>query len=75
MTNHDFHKELDVVDRDRIAAAEGTGKYAPDGEERYKFYRRRGYCPADALDYAINWCRNTREQADRRKDHMTGCPI
>lgn len=71
MAKHpDYYKELDNVDREALERAEG---WSGTGEDRYSFYRRKGYCPEDALFYALNWCRNSVEQAARRKDHMTGC--
>jgi hypothetical protein len=74
MAKHpDYYKELDNVDREALEQAEGSYHRRGEGETRYSFYRRKGYSPEDALFYALNWCRNTGEQAQRRKEHMTGC--
>lgn len=75
MNNNDsFHKELNVIDHDRLARAEGNGAYRRGlGAERYSFYRRKGLHCHDALDFAIAWLQNTAEQSERRKSHLTGC--
>lgn len=67
------YKELDAVDCEDLAKAAGPAAWRGVGEDRYSFYRRKGYCPDDAFYYALNWCRNAAEQAGRRKEHMTGC--
>lgn len=70
--NDEHYKELDCVDMERLAkAAADTDRWGV-GEERYCFYRRKGHSPADALAYALAWCRNISEQAARRKSHDTG---
>lgn len=75
MPNNDtFYKELDCVDREDLLKAGSNPKW-DTGEARYCFYRGKGYCKADALAYALAWCRNSAEQAGRRKDHMTGCLV
>lgn len=74
MAKHaDYYKELDHCDREALEQAEGSYHWRGEGETRYSFYRRQGYCKDDALYYALNWCRNAAEQAGRRKEHMTGC--
>jgi hypothetical protein len=69
----DYEKELSRPDELRLAKAAGHGRWAPDGVGRYSFYRRKGHGPADALAYALAWCRNAAEQKSRRKGHQTGC--
>lgn len=70
-----FDDELDTVDKDRLRAASSSIQYrgvrAP-GIVRYSFYRRKGYCAADALHYALVWCANAVEQRARRLAHDTG---
>ena len=75
MTNDDYDRELDNVDRKLLIQAAGPlNKWSDAGEDRYCFYRRKGHAPDDALAYALAWCRNSVEQAARRKSHETGCP-
>lgn len=77
MTNNNSHwKELDAVSQKDLAKAAGPLNewgVEPPGEVRYSFYRRKGHAPADALAYALAWCRNAVEQSARRKSHETGC--
>lgn len=74
MANNDFHNELNVIDLDMLARAEGGGyRREGRGAERYSFYRRKGLHCHDALDFALAWLRNTADQSERRKSHLTGC--
>lgn len=72
-----IYRELSDDDLDQLNANShllgvNFGGYYTPGERRYIHYRRRGYCPADALSYSLAWCRNAAEQYDRRLSHETG---
>ena len=74
MSNRDFENELNPVDYDALSRAGDAVSWKNNaGVDRYVFYRRKGHRPADALEYALAWCKNATEQAKRRKDHLTGC--
>ena len=59
----DFYHELSPRDRDDLGY---------DGIERYAWYRRKGWAPADCVGFARAWIANRGEQRDRRLDHDTG---
>lgn len=75
METTDYIHELTTVDSERLSEAAGRlDNFGVEkaSEKRYAFYRRRGYSRNDALGYALAWCRNAREQAERRLSHETG---
>jgi hypothetical protein len=70
-----FLEELSDWERGCLSdASKPLGDFAllSQGEQRFCFYRRRGYTTAECIEFALNWCRNAAEQAERRLSHDTG---